>query len=226
MMLTLKNSVQFFKKLAACITIRRDNATIETIAELERFVCDHAAFVAQKTLYGYLKARMGTRYPILFEDDIFVGSINLAKFHIFAECLSDLMIFALLQIFGNRNITREAGSKLALSLYNRAIETNRIHAPDGFSVDEYGQAFSQRLQTTLWDFESPQDFEAFCRNSFIRSPAALVKWSPIAPELKKYDIEIIENSIKFKWNEVQRQFLKRLNDDKVYDDWCCIVSRP
>src|SRR3546814_11390174 len=50
--------------------------------------------MAQKTLYGYLKTRMGTRYPRLFEDDVLIASVDLAKLHIYAACLADLALFA------------------------------------------------------------------------------------------------------------------------------------
>ncbi|EIM73317.1 hypothetical protein A33O_16150 [Nitratireductor aquibiodomus RA22] len=41
---------------------------------------------------------MGTRYPSMFEDDVFIGSINIAKLHVFAACLSDLTIHAVAKV--------------------------------------------------------------------------------------------------------------------------------
>jgi len=76
------------------LTVRRESGPIATVDELAGFVSTRAAFTAQKTLYGYLKTRMGTRYPTMFEDDAFVASIDIAKLHVYAACLADLALFA------------------------------------------------------------------------------------------------------------------------------------
>ena len=47
---------------------------LDTVAALERFVGQRAAFVAQTSLYGYLKTRMGTKYPRYFEDPGLLGA--------------------------------------------------------------------------------------------------------------------------------------------------------
>jgi hypothetical protein len=38
-----------------------------------------------------------------------------------------------------------------------------------------------------------------------------VRWAPIAAELKQFDSEIVENSIKFKWRDTRRDFERRLD---------------
>ena len=57
------------------------------------FLGNRAAWIAQKTLYGYLKTRMGMQFPKMFDEDPFVESINVAKWNIYAACASDLAIF-------------------------------------------------------------------------------------------------------------------------------------
>ena len=56
------------------------------IAELKKFIQGKSAWVSQETLYGYLKTRMGTKYVLMFEDEIFLESINKAKWNIYSEC--------------------------------------------------------------------------------------------------------------------------------------------
>lgn len=72
----------FLPEFLARLTVRRDSGPIDTVESLCRFVSTRAAFVAQKTLYGYLKTRMGTRYPRMFEDDVLIASIDVAKMHV------------------------------------------------------------------------------------------------------------------------------------------------
>ena len=66
---------------------------IKDLDELENFIQSKSAWVSQVTLYGYLKTRMGTRYVLHFENDKFMGSVNLAKWNIYAVALQDLTFF-------------------------------------------------------------------------------------------------------------------------------------
>ena len=66
---------------------------INNLDEIEDFVQTKSAWVTQVTLYGYLKTRMGTRYVLHFENDKFMGSVNLAKWNMYAVALQDLTFF-------------------------------------------------------------------------------------------------------------------------------------
>ena len=66
---------------------------IKSLDELENFIQTKSAWVAQVTLYGYLKTRMGTRYVLHFENDKFMGSVNLAKWNMYSVALQDLTLF-------------------------------------------------------------------------------------------------------------------------------------
>lgn len=190
---------------ASRITLRRDNAPIDSIARLNDFVSTRSAYIAQKTLYGYLKTRMGTRYPTMFEDEIFLQSINIAKFHVFAACLSDLAIHAIARATENNTISDETRCTLAADCLRSAMAENMAHAPDAFASQPCIDDFTTRLQETDWLGV------ALLRENFTSSPAALVEWAPIAPELKRYDKEIVENSIKFAWQDIRKQLDQRLD---------------
>jgi hypothetical protein len=51
------------------------------------------------------------------------------------------------------------------------------------------------------------------------SPSALVEWAPIADELKDYDVDIVKNSMRFKWKRIRDQFETLLDADAVLADW-------
>ena len=68
---------------------------IASISELKDFIQRKSAWVSQETLYGYLKTRMGAKYILMFEDEIFLGSINKAKWNIYAVALQDLTFYCL-----------------------------------------------------------------------------------------------------------------------------------
>ena len=200
----------FLPEFFARLKIRRDSGPIDTIGGVCRFVSTRSAFVAQKTLYGYLKTRMGTRYPAMFEDDVFVASIDIAKMHIFAACLSDLAVYAASRALQDDR-DAIAHAVLAESCFNAGLADNEDQAlrVAAFSVEEAKAAFARRLAFADWQ-AAPQGPALFTA-----SPAALVEWAPIAPELKRHDTEIIENSIRFTWREVRQQFERRIDGGSV-----------
>ena len=63
---------------------------IENYSDLKEFIQKKSAWVSQVTLYGYLKTRMGAKYVLMLEDEIFLGSINKAKWNIYIVALQDL----------------------------------------------------------------------------------------------------------------------------------------
>jgi hypothetical protein len=206
---SLKTARAFLPEFLARLSVRRDSGPIDSAEALCGFVSTRAAFIAQKMLYGYLKTRMGTRYPSMFEDDVFVASINIAKLHVFAACLSDLAVFAVSRGLceGGGPVDEGCCRALALACYRRGLADNQAQAAavEAFSADEAVAAFERRL--AFWDWvDGPRGADIFGE-----SPAALYRWAPIAPELKKYDKEIVENSVRFAWREIRSQFDRRLD---------------
>ena len=209
---SLKQAWEFLPGFLARLAIRRDSGPIETVEALCGFVATRAAFVAQKTLYGYVKTRMGTRYPAMFEDDVFIASIDIAKMHVFAACLSDLTVFAV-----SDALREEPDESRCRALAERcfdaglAANADQARSVPAFSADEAKAAFAGRLALRDWRSDvGPALFNA--------SPDALVHWAPIAPELKRDDTEIVRNSIRFAWRDVREQYHKRIDRPAVMAD--------
>ena len=203
----LKQAWEFLPEFLARLSVRRDSGPIDGVEVLSAFVSTRAAFIAQKTLYGYLKARMGTRYPSMFEDDVFVTSIDIAKMHIFAACLSDLSIFAVSRALREEPVEEPLLRQLALHCFQHGLAENREQAnrTEDFSVPECLAAFERRLAFVDWR-SGPGGADLFTA-----SPKALFEWAPIAPRLKKDDKDIVENSIRFAWRDIRVQFDKRID---------------
>ena len=66
---------------------------LRNLNDIEEFIQTKSAWVAQVTLYSYLKTRMGTRYVLHFDNDEFMKSVNLAKWNIYAVALQDLTFY-------------------------------------------------------------------------------------------------------------------------------------
>jgi hypothetical protein len=210
---TRETDATLWEKVVGLLSTRRETAPIDSVAKLTDFVGTRATYVAQKTLYGYVKARMGIRYPAMFENADIIASLNLAKLNVFAACLSDLTVYAVGHALDERPIGSDARCALARHCYRAAMREAAAAAPEKFSAQEAAAEFERRLADVDWS-KGARDADIFTA-----SPRALLRWSPIADELKQLDTEIIENSIKFSWRDIREQLRTRLDAAAVGDDW-------
>ena len=68
---------------------------IKNMEDLTLFIQTKSAWVSQVTLYSYLKTRMGTKWVLHFDDEVFLASINKAKWNIYSISLQDLTFYSL-----------------------------------------------------------------------------------------------------------------------------------
>jgi hypothetical protein len=199
----------FFRAL----TFWRRNPPVTTPAGLAHFVDTRSKFVAQTTLYGYLKTRAGTRYVSLFEDDTFVASINISKWEIYFACLSDLTVHAVARAGAGSEASRDEMAALARWCFEQAAPDTKPEEMRPDSTALARSAFDERLAGVVWQAAEAGD------TAFDRSPQALVEWAPVAPELKEYDAEIVANSLRFKWQNIRAELAKSLDGPAVMAAW-------
>ena len=178
-------------------------------AALQHFLDSRASLVAQTTLYGYLRTRAGTRYPVLFENDAYVVSINHAKWQMWLACLSDLSVFAG-ALLARRS---RAGAAPAGAAVRSAVEAilERTGTPDDSGPLFARGAESVRARLRRCEWHRLDDDES----TFTESPEALVRHAPIIAELMALDEEIVRNSVRFRWQEVRRELRATLDADAV-----------
>ena len=90
---------------------------MEGTENLIEFVHSRAAYVAQTSLYGYLKTRMGRQYVDIFKDEFFAPSLNKAKWELYFACLSDLTVYAISNIVTKSNLADEEISSKAKFIF-------------------------------------------------------------------------------------------------------------
>ena len=71
----------------------RPHPPVRNMAEAIEYIEKQASFVAQVTLYGYIKTRAGTQFPKLFENETYLTSMKIARWHIFGAAVADLSIY-------------------------------------------------------------------------------------------------------------------------------------
>ena len=168
--------------------ISKKFSKINDESDLKNFIKEKSAFVTQSTLYGYLKTRMGLKQHLMFTDDIFVESVNKAKWNIFSEAVTDLTFFSISFLNNKYNIKNLDTNKI----YESILENEIVNGFPKEMCEKYKLKFKEKLnEFNIEDYSK--------KTPFINSCNALFHWAPIADELKELDKEIVINSIKNKW---------------------------
>ena len=171
---------------------------IKNIDQLENFIQTKSAWVTQVTLYSYLKTRMGTRYVLHFDNDVFMSSLNIAKWNSYSVALQDLTFFTFSYLKVNFNYQDINQAK---EIFNKILDDEISNKMPLDIIEEAKRTFNERLQNLNW--------ETYYKDlPFNPSALSLYKWAPIAEELKSLDRKIVLNSMILKWDIIRNEFEK------------------
>ena len=172
------------------------NKKIRDIKDLTSFIQKKSAWVSQVTLYNYLKTRMGTKWVLHFDDEIFLASINKAKWNIYSVALQDLTFYSLsyLNVFRNYQDMDKA-NKIYDEILTKEIENG---IPEEVML-RAKKKFTERLKKMDWN-------SYYKSWPFNESALTLYKWAPVAEELKTLDRKIVLNSMILKWENIEKEF--------------------
>ena len=169
---------------------------IKNIEDLTSFVQKQSAWVSQVTLYNYLKTRMGTKWVLHFDDEIFLASINKAKWNIYAIALQDLTFYSLsyLSVFRNYQDMDKANE-----IYDEILTKETENRMPEKIILQAKEKFKERLENIDWN-------TYYKSWPFNESALTLYKWAPVAEELKILDRKIVLNSMILKWENIEKEF--------------------
>ena len=173
---------------------------IDNFDTLENFIQSKSAWVTQVTLYGYLKTRMGTRYVLHFENDVFMSSVNLAKWNIYAVALQDLTFFTFSYLKNNFHYNEVEKAK---EIFIKILDNETSNDMPLDIIENAKKSFDERLKNINWDLYHDD-------LPFNPSALSLYKWAPIAEDLKTLDRKIVLNSVILKWDIVKKEFIERI----------------
>ena len=186
--------VYLFSLLKAVIPKKK----IKSISDLKVFIQKKSAWISQVTLFNYLKTRMGLKYVTMFDDEIFLSSINKAKWNIYSVALQDLTFYSLsyLKVFYGYDEINKA-NEIYEEILKKEIENG---IPEEVAI-KGKKIFNERLEKIDWQTQ----YKSW---PFNESALALYEWAPIADELKILDRKIVLNSMILKWDNITDEFKK------------------
>jgi hypothetical protein len=171
---------------------------IKNIVDLTLFIQTKSAWVSQVTLYNYLKTRMGTKWVLHFDDEVFLASINKAKWNIYSIALQDLTFYSLsyLSVFYNYQEMDKAKD-----IYDEILTKETENGMPKEVILQAKEKFTERLEKIDWNIY----YKSW---PFNESALTLYKWAPVAEELKTLDRKIVLNSMILKWDNIKDEFAK------------------
>ena len=176
---------------------------ISSKKDLQKFIQQRSAHITQNTLYGYLKTRMGHKYTIMVDDDVYSKSIDIAKWNIYMVALADCTFYVFSNLIAEKNLNNNDSKEIYLNIIDSEKE-------NGLSDEIYIKAKENFLKR----YENVNFNKYYLEDPFKESCFALYHWSPIADELKTLDKKIVLNSMSLKWNLAVEEFktlTKKLN---------------
>ena len=171
--------------------------SINSKEDLQKFIQQRSAHITQNTLYGYLKTRMGHKFTIMVDDEVFSNSINLAKWNIYMIALADCVFYTFSYLINEKDLKENNCKEVYLNIISREKE-------NGLSDEIFEKAKKEFLQR----YERVDFKTYYLENPFQESCFALYNWSPVADELKILDEKIVLNSMSLKWNLIVSEFKK------------------
>ena len=190
---------------------------ITNISDITSFIQRKSAWVSQETLYGYLKTRMGTKYVLMFEDEIFLESINKAKWNIYSECLQDLTLYCLSYLKNKYNFDQVNQAQTILE--NIFTEEKSNGMPDKV-IEKSKSNFANRIDNIdssssvypTTDFVAPTEPDGdsteavyVTRKVTLKNPATALK--------------VLHTAVRFANAEIQVMFkILRSDDESDFDE--------
>jgi len=174
---------------------------IKNIEDLTSFIQKKSAWVSQVTLYNYLKTRMGTKWVLHFDDEIFLASINKAKWNIYSIALQDLTFYSLsyLNVFCNYQDMSKANN-----IYEEILTKEIENGMPKEVILKAKEKFTARLNKIDW--------KTYYKTwPFNESALTLYEWAPVADELKTLDRKIVLNSMILKWDNIKDELKKLIS---------------
>lgn len=187
---------------------------LTSVSALIKYTNSQAAYVSQVTLYTYIKARSGTQHLKLFENEDFLTSLKIARWHIYGACVSDLAMFITARLHAQRCVSHKEACHLARHIISEILSnvSQEDIPPSDFS--EMITTGADRIQTVVkWD-----DY-AQGAIAFKTSADAMLRWAPVTDEFKTLDEEIIRNSIHLRWIGTRRDVIEQLDCNAAAQDW-------
>ena len=185
-------------------------APIRTLADMEDFIDQHAAFTVQKCIVEYCRARSGVLWSKLFKEAGFIAALDRARWRAYGTGVGNVAEMV------DTALRRHAGPDLLAPIAEAGRHVlQRYPVPDGEADDFWARAidrFERRMAEVA--LHAPRPVKD------IPTPTAreIFEMIPIHPELRAHDFEVIKNNLRTNLCRSYETFIKRVDVDMLVAD--------
>jgi hypothetical protein len=183
---------------------RKSRPRVATSDELADFLAAQSAYVAQRTVLEYCRARTGLNWDKLFREQPFIDSLEVCRWEAYVEVLAEVAELALIQL--RRQSTTEpqaylagVGAAAGAALLRHPVPGHRT------DWDSASAHIEQHLAQSLLAAPRPVHLAGF------GAADAIFALLPIHANLRREDHEMFRNSMRFGLCRVFEEMTRRLD---------------
>ena len=193
--------------------IFQNKINLVNIDQVIDYIDKNSSFVSQVTLYPYIKTRAGTQHPKLFENEKFLSSLRISRWHIYISCVNDMSIFISSICAKDHNYTNKTAYKLAEHLSTTIFKKIKQNDIDDSEFHLSVKNISKIYKGLILNQITKRDV------LFKKSADDLIKWAPVSEQFKKEDDTILRNSINFRWIPIRKEVHKNIDTNVINKQW-------
>ena len=186
----------------------RRRPAIASIVELEDFLDSRAAFIVQKSVFEYSRARAGLLSAKLFKEAAFKAALDQSRWRNYPLCLQNVAL--MVEHTLRAHAGEEAPAMRQGLIAAVANVTGRYPVPPGFDAQfwvEARQAIGRRIDQA--GLAAPHPIKDIPKENVKAFFAAL----PFHKEVRRHDFELITNNL-------------RVNLCRAYEDFLAAADLP
>jgi hypothetical protein len=183
---------------------RKSRPPVATLAELADFLAAQTAYVSQRTVLEYCRARTGLNWEKLYREQAFIDSLEVCRWEAYAEVLAEVAELVLILLRRQDPGDPQACLPGLLAAAGAALLRHPVPG-HRTSWDAAAALIEEHLAQSL--FASPRAVHL----AGFGAADAIFAQLPIHPDLRPEDREMFRNSLRFALCRVFDEMKRRLD---------------
>ncbi|MFC3674074.1 hypothetical protein [Ferrovibrio xuzhouensis] len=176
---------------------------VASLAELEAFVTGEAAYLAQKTVFGYCRVKTVTNFEKLMTEPAFRDGVELCRWEAYAGTLGDTLVLVEGYLRPDDPALREALADRIAGLYPFWLNGH---------VPPHRTDWTDRLEAFAARFRAARIAPPVSPDAAVQETAVLIHTTvPLHDRLKRNDREVILGDLRLHALAMHSQMLKRFD---------------
>jgi hypothetical protein len=184
--------------------VRRNRPSVMTLDELGHFLGAQTAYVAQRTVLEYCRARAGVNWDKLFGEQAFLEALEVCRWDAYAQVLAEIAELALILLRRQDHADLRACLQGVDAAADAALRRHPVPAHRE-SWDFVAAMVARQLSQSLLAAPRAVHLMGF------GAADAIFAQLPIHPHLRREDQEMFRNSVRFALCGVFDQMTRRLD---------------